>query len=344
MLTQYSEQYPRAGDVAVLCEGDLIGYEASTLRRWADAIVGTSPLVDVWPCGTASGMLGLSDAVGRSRPIVAIEDRDYREPQEAADDCSRVKADRRSRGVRVADWRCWSLNEIENYFLDAAILTEVMSEGFACSAADVEQALSEVIPSLAVCESVQYALYQVRRRWEASDTAHHLPDNVSCRPTWDATSCELQHPSLDAVRNQLCSNMRRWQERFGPRDQQQTDSVVSSCLDVFDARSAEWSRVDAGSAVWRRDWSGKEILKHLRLVLSARHAWWEPDARQRIRVQWTDMNRGERAGKDREIESALRPLMVRAFLGRLESGPEDAVRREWTEIESVLRNAGATAP
>jgi hypothetical protein len=35
---------------------------------------------------------------------------------------------------------------------------------------------------------------------------------------------------------------------------------------------------------------------------------------------------------------------VRAFLGRLESGPEDAVRREWTEIESVLRNAGATAP
>jgi len=47
----YHSSYPRSGNVVLLCEGDLVGYEVSILRRWLDQHLGTNPLVDLCPAG-----------------------------------------------------------------------------------------------------------------------------------------------------------------------------------------------------------------------------------------------------------------------------------------------------
>ncbi len=87
--SDYHARYTRAGDVAILCEGDVAGYEAAMLSTWTDVSLGRGPLVDVWACGTSSALFGLSDAIGRARPLFVIEDRDYRTPSEAAEDCKK---------------------------------------------------------------------------------------------------------------------------------------------------------------------------------------------------------------------------------------------------------------
>src|SRR5947199_269843 len=126
----YQDTYPRAGNIALLCEGDLIGYEASILRKWADLRLGTRPLVDLWPCGTCVALFGVSDAIGRSRPLMVIEDRDYRTTLEASQDCKELKKRRAEREVRVIDWRAWRRNEIENYLIQPEVLFPVMADAF----------------------------------------------------------------------------------------------------------------------------------------------------------------------------------------------------------------------
>ena len=97
----YVSAYPRAGQVALLCEGDVIGYEATLFQKWTGTELGNEPLVDIWCCGTSSSIRGMSDAIGRSRPIFAIEDRDFRTIDEARDDCARIRKDREGRAIKV---------------------------------------------------------------------------------------------------------------------------------------------------------------------------------------------------------------------------------------------------
>jgi hypothetical protein len=100
----YLSAYPRPGQVALLCEGDVIGYEATLFQKWTGAELGNDPLVDIWCCGTSSSMFGISDAIGRSRPIFVIEDRDFRTIDEARDDCAQHRKDRESRAVKIISW------------------------------------------------------------------------------------------------------------------------------------------------------------------------------------------------------------------------------------------------
>ena len=59
----FSNAYPRGGQVAILCEGDAVGYEAKLLKQWADTVRPGGRLVDVWPCGTGEALLGMADAI-----------------------------------------------------------------------------------------------------------------------------------------------------------------------------------------------------------------------------------------------------------------------------------------
>src|SRR5438105_3793793 len=111
----YPSAYPRPGQVALLCEGDLIGYEATFFQKWTGTELGNEPLVDIWTCGTATSIIGISDAIGRSRPIFVIEDRDFRSVDESLADCAQIRKDREGRDVRVIAWSSWNRSEIENY-------------------------------------------------------------------------------------------------------------------------------------------------------------------------------------------------------------------------------------
>lgn len=167
----YPGVYPLPGDVILLCEGDLIGYETALLRRWTAERLRTTPLVDVLACGTASAAWGMSDALGRSRPVMVIEDRDFRTVEEATSDCQRHKSDREDREVTVAGWKAWCRNEIENYFLELEVLLPVMAEWFACPEDHVRDILADLLPSLAVFQATEYALYRARRQWTEGDPA-----------------------------------------------------------------------------------------------------------------------------------------------------------------------------
>ena len=79
-------RYPRAGNVAVLCEGDVAGFEVDLIEKWM-AVRAPEVLADVWACGTQESIYGVADAIGRSRPLVVVEDRDYRTPEQASADC-----------------------------------------------------------------------------------------------------------------------------------------------------------------------------------------------------------------------------------------------------------------
>src|SRR5712692_4747380 len=93
---RYSSRYPRQGKVAILCEGDLAGYEADLLEKWF-ALQTTHLFVDVWPCGTKTAIFGMADAVGRAVSFSVIEDRDYRTMEQARKDCEAALNDRKDR-------------------------------------------------------------------------------------------------------------------------------------------------------------------------------------------------------------------------------------------------------
>jgi hypothetical protein len=333
----YFEAYPRGGNVALLCEGDVIGYEASVLRRWADAKLKNDPLVDLWPCGTATSIFGMSDAIGRSRPIMAIEDRDFRTLDEAAKECAGAKADRESRGVRVLAWRAWRRSEIENYFLEPEVVLPVMAEVFGCSQDDVRQGLTEVVRTLAVYQAVQYALYRARRSWKESDPTPVLPNNLECRPIWDDGSCRPIAPVRENVRARLETNVQEWQTRFASAPEAHAPPRGKDVLRDFDSKCDEWQTIGWGDAAWRMDWTGKEILHWLRLLLTARFGWYERDTSARVKIQWQGLSRSRREARDREIESALRPMMVAKFVNYITTLNGGEVYDEFLQIENSLR-------
>lgn len=320
----YRNAYPRSGDLAVLCEGDLLAYEALVLTKWCDA------RCDIWPCGTKTAIYGYSDAIGRARPVVAMEDRDFRSVEQAQRDCDRARRDRERRAVKVVAWRCWRRNEIENYLLDPSVCGPVFADWFECSEGDVQAALAEVLLALAVYQAAQLAFSEALQTWQQVDANEALRDNVSCRPTW-ADPTGLVAADAASVRERLEKNQDGWRPRAG-RTSETVDAVA-----VFESAYERWRDMRLESDRWRADWAGKEVLKYLRMLLAARFGWLDGSG-VRAPVGWGALRRVEQDDKDRAIERALAPELVDVLISRLSEDGDDEDRLEWRQVAEDCRS------
>ena len=324
---QYQTAYPRSGQVALLCEGDLIGYEATLFQKWAGIFLGNRPLIDIWSCGTASAIVGISDAIGRSRPILVIEDRDFRRDVESVADCAKVRNNREGRGIRVLDWRSWKRNEVENYLLEQEVLSPVLCTAFGCSEQDILEALAEILPSLALFQAAQYAAGRARRAWSATDPAPLLLSGLHSRPEWDDQSRRILPPDDSAFRTAFEERLVHWIELPRPD--------VTDLRSDFQSKYDEWKAVGCENTVWRWDWAGKEVLQWLRIALTSRFGWLiDRDSGKRETIKW-QMNRQQREAQDRPIEAALRPRLIDRFLRCLPTLSNE-IRNEFDEIRTKL--------
>jgi len=336
--------YPRSGDVAILCEGDVAAYDASILRQWADRQFGTHPLVDVWPCGTGESMFGVSDAIGRTRPLFVIEDRDFESEKGAAEHCKYNAKTRRKRGVRILEWRCWKRNEIENYFLEEPILIPVMREWFACTEDQVRDAVGDTLTSLTVFQAVDHALYHIRKSWNKSDPSSPLRQELGHRPQWDASSKSFAACRFEDVRESLEGNLDKWQEKFSRDLELREPFSGKECLENFTDKFNEWSGMAYSDDGWRLDWSGKEVLQGLCRCLSARHGWPSGGGSDREHIDWGSLSRPKQGERDREIEHAMQRDLVSAFLDHLGGLTEGPLFDEWEELKATVADWQKVTP
>jgi hypothetical protein len=273
---------------------------------------------------------------------MVIEDRDFRTQDEASSDCDNSRKDRERRDVRVLAWRAWRRNEIENYLLEPEVMLPVMVDAFGCTRQDVQNGLSEIIPTLVVYQATQYVLYRTRRSWNKSDPSRILPSNVAYRPTWNDDTCSASAPNRDAVRVSLPVNVEKWRGYFVSQGDSQEVIQGRDLMSDFDAKCQEWQNVNWDDPAWRIDWSGKEILHWLRIWLTAQYGWYNPDSGGRDKLKWGALNRTQREARDREIEAALRPMLVAQFVKHLTELSEGEIYNEWLEIEKTLRDWKST--
>ena len=328
--------YPRSGNVAILCEGDVAGYDASILRQWADRQFGTHPLIDVWPCGTGESLFGMSDAIGRTRPLLVIEDRDFLTEEKVAKYCRGKEKDRSERAVCILQWRCWKRNEIENYLLDEVVLIPVMCEWFGCSENDVRDAVTGTLSSLSVFQAAEYALYHTRQSWSKSDPSSPLRQELGHRPHWDDSSESLAAPRFEDVLKSLEGNLEKWRGKFSQDSQFREPFSGETCLQDFTDKFDEWSGMAYDDDGWRINWSGKEVLQGLCRRLSARHGWPSNGGSPRKPIAWGSLNRHEQAEMDREIERAMQRDLVNALLSHLGGLTEGTLFGEWEELKMIV--------
>jgi hypothetical protein len=317
------DRYPGAGNVALLCEGDLAGYEASFFRRWAPR---DTLLVDIWPCGTGQAIVGISDAIGRERPVCIVLDRDFRSLEEATEDCKRDRKSREDRGIHVLGWRAWARNEVENYFLDEQILIPTLAAAFGCKEDDVRAALDEVLRALVPYQAVELAAYRARRRWMKLDPAPVLPNlgEVRRKPSWSDRDGVPRVPEANAIADKLEENAKTVEDRFRAE-------FAQSVVKEFREAIAEWT--DLALAPWREDWCGKEILSWIRVTLSARFGFANGK-----KYHWDDLSRPAWEKQDREIERALHRDFVGALLASLtDKTASENVQQEFERIRGDLR-------
>lgn len=340
---QYRSRYPRGGTVALLCEGDVAGYEVDLIRAWLDERLGTKPLVDVWPCGTASSILGFSDAIGRARPIVVVEDRDFRSPDETKSDCRRNLEDRANREIQVLAWRTWLRNEIENYLIEPAVVLPSFAEAFQCSQDEVGTALTTMLPALAAFQAVQWALYKTRREWyrTAPDSFVRTSLRTAIYPQWSEDGTALVPPDFAQARKQLEINLSNWRSKAVGNSRAFAADFSSTLLSELDGKFSEWREMSLASSTWRTEWSGKEVLQWLRLTLTARKGWYNGELRKWQKLEWTKMKRAERDGLDRALETAMKRTICTSFLQHLKSGQAGDTLAEWDGIAEACRTAPA---
>jgi hypothetical protein len=323
--------------VALLCEGDLVGYEVSILRQWIDARVGTNPLVDYWPCGTANSIYGMSDAVGRSRPLLVIEDRDYRTVAEAESDSSEKRKDRERRDVRILGWQAWRRSEIENYFLDSEVLLPVMSEAFGCTSEEVKTATVELLPTLVAFQSFQFVFYRVRRAWNKSDPSPLLPNNLQIRPIWSDVSKTVVPPAFDVAVGQLQTNLKQWSGKMSDACDASAENKIPEFIKLLNDTKTNWGTPKWEDDFWRYDWAGKDVLQWLRIILTARFGWPDAASKQRQKLSWEGLNRLEWNTQDRPIEATLKPMLVRQFLQTLAAQESSDLGKEWHGIVEQIQ-------
>lgn len=322
----YVSAYPRPGKVALLCEGDVIGYEATLFQKWTGTELGNEPLVDIWCCGTSISIRGISDAIGRSRPIFAIEDRDFRSPVESREDCGKIRKDRERRGVQILAWCTWNRCEVENYLLEPDVLLPVFRTAFNCSDDDIIKTFNEVLPALALFQASQYAMARARRVWASSDPAFALLSGISFRPDWKDN--RVSSPDYEAFRTGLEKNGRGWME--------QAQATEYDVVGDVDAKFKLWKDCQWSDNFWRSDWAGKEILHWLRIAMTNRFGWIvDATSGRRDALDWT-MSREKREAQDRPIEAALRPRMIDQFLTTLPSLAKE-IRDEFDGMKAALK-------
>ena len=328
--TSYLSAYPRFGHVALLCEGDVVGYEVSILRRWLDKNLGTKLLVDLWPCGTSASIFGVSDAIGRSRPIVVIEDRDYRSIDEARTKAAEMQNRRSERGLAILKWQTWRRNEIENYLVDPEIAASCLAPAFGCSAADVKGLLAGLLPALAVHQAFQRAFYRTRQAWNKTDPSPFLLNNLALAPVWTDSTMQAVSPSFDEALQSFEKNLATWQSRYD------APSGVEQILAEVKSSYEQWRNPTLADRFWLEDWAGKDVLQWLRISLTSHFGWRDRITGSRRKVTWAGLNRARRDEQDRPIEAEQKPFLVRAFLEHLSALSSGDLHDEWQAILKVF--------
>ena len=261
----FPENYSGSGKFAILCEGDLTGYEAAILGRWLRERVPTTETVDVRPCGAGEALIGMADAIGRSVRVIVVEDRDFRSADRAKNECARKCAEREDRGLAMRGWVAWTRNEIENYFLDDEVLVPAMREAFECSDADTKAARDEAIKALYVFQVVQAAASDADVAWAELAKARRLGGG---KPKWSAAG--LEAPQAATIRTNLERHIKGAQRKVYKNNAYQEPLLGKALLDAFDARLRVWSADPLPDAVWKQEWAGKEVLKLVRQQLASK--------------------------------------------------------------------------
>jgi hypothetical protein len=330
---RYAGRYPLQGQVAVLCEGDLAGYESDLLAR----LTAQYGYVDVWPCGTKASIFGMTDAIGRAVPIVAIEDRDFRTPEEAAAECKKNLRDRvENRGVRMHAWRAWHRNEIENYLIEPTAIAPAFAQAFAVDEQQVLALLGNLLPSLVVDQAASWTI--ARFQGGLPDRHRYVPGlpRETARPRWADADRAVVAPEPTAVRSELENALERKLRAF---DTKRHGLEVGTLIADFDSKCQEWAGPRLDSQTWRIDWSGKEVLAWLRRWFAADPGWWSEHRTERHGVAWQALSKDDSPALDRAIESALQPYLVRRFIEHLEQQPNDEIAAEWNELVSSVASA-----
>ncbi len=340
--------YRGSAPVALLCEGDVIGYESQFLSRWFRSPNAGSLKIDVWACGTGHGLRAIADSYGREVKIVGIEDRDFRSDEQASADCQNRLQDLEGRGVAVRGWFAWGRNEIENYFLDDKILNPVMVNWFGCKDDDVNKALDTAVQSLKVFQAVQASVYGIRRWWEHTDPAVSFRGSeclyVGGRPNW--TENGLASPDKEQIKEKLLVALNRWRERFAG-DKTKTPLPEKADMEkVFDEYTQVHPVQNVEADVWRTDWAGKEILKLVRQQLA--HSFGR-DYGGRLRdilkqqgielgdtIPWHRWNRQTRDSIDRELEHEIQSRLVKQLFEDAANNPTSEIRTNLNRIWTAL--------
>ncbi|MBI2899320.1 MAG: hypothetical protein HYY17_04000 [Planctomycetes bacterium] len=331
-LKRYESRYPREGDVAILCEGDIVGYEVELLERWL-AIGRSRCAIDVWPCGTKSAIMGMSDAIGRGVPIVVIEDRDFRTREEATKDTEESRKDRRDRLVRIASWKTWERNEIENYLVEPAVVLPALSVAFGVSEEDVRLRLGHVVESLRIDQAAQYALNVCWARLPHSHARRFivgLPKRTA-RPQWDSTRKTIIPALLtvvtDALRRAITDTATRLSVDVRALD-------IEEVLKSFQGKCNEWAGTTTDDTAWRVDWAGKDVLGALCRSLTGEFGWPPISSRGApIAIDWSLLaDQKKDAELDRDIATVLQPRLIDSFLNYLGTSDGSPIRQEWDSL------------
>jgi hypothetical protein len=315
--------YPGPGDVALLCEGDLAGYESAVLRRWREA-AGLSALLDVHPCGTRTALSGMADAIGRAVPVVVIEDRDFRSDSQVTRDCEITSKDRRARGVKLGGWMAWTRCEIENYFLDDDVILPVFSATFRCSSRDVLDARQEAVDAYRLFNAVKQAQAACVAEWkEIEQLQYHF---AAPRPIWDDGSLEPRDHA--EVQRRIDDAIKQSQRRATPDREPFSCTVFSAAFrDACDALSAK----EVHQSAWLTAWCGKEILQATRKLLAARFAPPETignPSRERIRWSSSKELKATHDALDRELERSIQPRLIAQLFEVLPSNPSYTLHQD----------------
>lgn len=339
----YPSSYPGPGRFVLLCEGDMVGYEAAILGRWLRERTPSGETVDVRPCGTGEALLGVADAIGRTVRLVIIEDRDFRTPEQAAADCEQKRIEREERHLALRGWLVWSRNEIENFFLDEEVLFPAMRVVFECSDQDVNAALSKAVDCLRVFQSLQAAIADADAAWRELLKGRCFGGG---KPKW--TSMGIVAPPIDEIRKRIQDHIKGLSKQGSVARE---PFLGSGLQDAFDMRSNAWS-AELPESTWKCDWAGKEVLKLVRQLLASQFSppvqsrqgriapvdWFqigeeiqEPDRKAKAKLQ-----EQARDALDRDIERAIQPVLIASLFRHVHSCPSTDLQRSLDEIAACF--------
>ncbi|MFA7236729.1 MAG: hypothetical protein WC058_07685 [Phycisphaeraceae bacterium] len=333
MNSKYDGLYPLPGSLAILCEGDVAGYEKDTIEKW---LVKSRDIaaVDVWACGTKTAIFGFADAIGRSVPIFAIEDRDYRSLQEAEGECHGNAQSRIDRGIAVKGWLAWQRHEIENYFIEPDILVPVLSTEFGVDSHIVTDRLNQLLKVQCIDQAARATLARFKSVLPDKHAVVGGLDPRKYRPKWNSESRAFDFPKIQTVDQGLAEIIQKAKPKMAIEIDENTQ------LQAFHEQVAVWKDMDSGKNAWKEDWSGKEVLHGMLQWMAGEFGWNNAPNEPQSPIAWDKLNQKEAKTQLRHIESVLQRSFVRAFLEFLSGSEAHPIRSEWNELAArIARNA-----